>query len=74
MIIFISIEILDRLWDFVNDEPEGNDEEDGEGEPLAVRRYVKEMFLTHVTILASGDFHARPRVLHALCLFSPRGN
>ena len=34
----ISIEILDRLWDFVNDEPEGNDEEDGEGEPLAVKR------------------------------------
>lgn len=30
--------ILDRLWDFVNDEPEGNDEEDGEGEPLAVKR------------------------------------
>ena len=29
---------MDRLWDFVNDEPEGNDEEDGEGEPLAVKR------------------------------------
>ena len=38
LFLFISIEILDRLWDFVNDEPEGNDEEDGEGEPLAVKR------------------------------------
>ena len=28
---------MDRLWDFVNDEPETADEEDGEGEPLAVK-------------------------------------
>ncbi|KAJ7377647.1 GRAM domain-containing protein 4 [Desmophyllum pertusum] len=29
--------LADRLWDFVNDEPEAVDEEDGEGEPLAVK-------------------------------------
>ncbi|KAL9959274.1 hypothetical protein ACROYT_G032584 [Oculina patagonica] len=29
--------LLDRMWDFVNDEPEAADEEDGEGEPLAVK-------------------------------------
>jgi len=28
---------VDRLWDFVNDEPEATEEEDGEGEPLAVK-------------------------------------
>ena len=28
---------MDRLWDFVNDESEATDEEDGEGEPLAVK-------------------------------------
>jgi len=30
--------LVDRLWDFVNDEPEATDDEDGEGEPLAVKR------------------------------------
>lgn len=30
--------IVDRLWDFVNDEPENSDEEDDEGEPLAVKK------------------------------------
>nr|XP_058960908.1 GRAM domain-containing protein 4-like isoform X1 [Pocillopora verrucosa] len=32
------IDILgDRLWDFVNDEPEDTNEEDGEGDPLAIK-------------------------------------
>ncbi|XP_068759014.1 GRAM domain-containing protein 4-like [Montipora capricornis] len=30
--------IVDRLWDFVNDEPETSDEEDDEGEPLTVKK------------------------------------
>lgn len=29
--------VVERLWDFVNDEPEATDVEDGEGEPLAVK-------------------------------------
>ena len=35
--VFIYFKLVDRMWDFVNDEPEANDEEDGEGEPLAVK-------------------------------------
>jgi len=35
--VFIFFKLVDRLWDFVNDEPEATDEEDGEGEPLAVK-------------------------------------
>ena len=36
--ILFFCKIVDRLWDFVNDEPEATDDEDGEGEPLAVKR------------------------------------
>lgn len=35
--VSLCVQLVDRLWDFVNDEPETDDEEDGEGEPLAVK-------------------------------------
>ena len=38
LFLFIHFEIVDRLWDFVNDEPETSDEEDDEGEPLTVKK------------------------------------
>ena len=37
-LVTFHFQIVDRLWDFVNDEPENSDEEDDEGEPLAVKK------------------------------------